>query len=393
MFPKPSPLAELRQKGIWLKKVVKANHYYQDPELSLSSLAEKLDLSLHELSRIINMALKKNFNDFVNEYRIREVARKMQDPAYDHLTLLGIAFDAGFNSKTTFNRTFRQMTGKSPAEYKNDLKKERSTYNLRPYSRSTAVISYHETTPKWSSEKLNRDYMFRNYLKTTVRSLLKNRGYSFLNIAGLAIGIACASLIFLWAQDELTYNHNFEKHDYLYTVYVNQTNEGKINTFVTTPGLMAKTMKAEIPGIKNAARMTGAGDQALFALGDKAITEKGNFADPELFSMLRLPFAKGSASNAFAQLKSVVISEKMAKKFFGDADPMGRSLKLNNMEDYTVTGVFKDLPLNSTYQFQWLIPMANYDKQPWMTMWGANWARTIVELRSVRPALQPLTGS
>ncbi len=86
-------------------------------------------------------------------------------------------------------------------------------------------------------------------------------------------------------------------------------------------------------------------------------------------------------SNAFAQLKSVVISETMAKKFFGDADPMGKALKLNNTENYTVTGVFKDLPENATYQFQWLIPMANIDhKQPWMTIWGANWVRTLVEL-------------
>ncbi|HEY8781777.1 MAG TPA: ABC transporter permease [Mucilaginibacter sp.] len=220
-----------------------------------------------------------------------------------------------------------------------------------------------------------------NQIKTTLRSLLKNRSYSFLNIAGLAIGITCASLIFLWVQDEMTYNHNFVKRTLLYKVYENQTYEGKISTFFGTPGPMAKAMKAEIPGIKHAARMTGDGDKALFALGEKAITEKGNWADPGIFSMLQLPFDKGSAANAFAQLKSVVISETMAQKFFGDADPIGKSLKLNNTENYTVTGVFKDLPQNSTYQFQWLIPMANIDhKQPWMNIWGANWARTLVEL-------------
>ena len=225
--------------------------------------------------------------------------------------------------------------------------------------------------------------MIKNYIKTTLRSLLKNRSYSFLNIAGLAIGITCASLIFLWVQDEVTYNHNFAKRDVLYKVYENQTYNGKTSTFIGTPGPMAKAMIAEIPSVKNAARLTGDGDQALFALGDKAITEKGNWADPSIFSMLQLPFAKGSASNAFAQLKSVVISEKMAKKFFGVTDPMGKELKLNNTEDYTVTGVFKDLPQNSSYQFQWLIPMANIDhKQPWMTIWGANWCRTLVELEA-----------
>jgi predicted permease len=222
--------------------------------------------------------------------------------------------------------------------------------------------------------------MMKNYIKTTLRSLLKNRSYSFLNIAGLAIGVACASLIFLWVQDEVTFNHNFAKRNVLYKVYENQTYEGKISTFFGTPGPMAKAMKAEIPGIKNAARMTGDQGQ-LFSLGDKIITEQGNYADPEIFSMLQLPFIKGSGTTAFHQLQSVVISEKMAKKFFGDADPMGRSLKLNNTDNYTVTGVFKDLPKNSTYQFQWLIPLQSIDhKQPWMNIWGANWVRMLVEL-------------
>jgi putative ABC transport system permease protein len=222
--------------------------------------------------------------------------------------------------------------------------------------------------------------MIKNYIKTTLRSLLKNRSYSFLNIAGLAIGVACASLIFLWVQDELTFNHNFAKRATLYKIYENQTYNGKISTFFGTPGPMAKAMKAEIPGIKNAARMSGDGGQ-LFVLGDKSITENGNYADAEIFSMLRLPFVKGSDDGAFRELHSVVISEKMAKVFFGDADPMGKSLRLNNIDDYTVTGVFKDLPENATYQFQWLAPIQNVDHtQPWMTVWGANWVRTLVEL-------------
>ncbi|HTD39386.1 MAG TPA: hypothetical protein VK671_02110, partial [Mucilaginibacter sp.] len=86
---RPLPPAELKQKGTWLKKIVKENRYYQDPELSLGSLAEKLDLTPHELSRIINAVLKKSFNDFINEYRIAEVIQKMQNPVYDRLTLLG----------------------------------------------------------------------------------------------------------------------------------------------------------------------------------------------------------------------------------------------------------------------------------------------------------------
>src|ERR1700744_2121719 len=224
--------------------------------------------------------------------------------------------------------------------------------------------------------------MIKNYLKTTFRSLLKNRSYSFLNITGLAIGVTCVSLIFLWVQDEMTYNHNFEKRDNLYTIYENQTYNGKVSTFHATPGLMAKAIRTEIPGIKNAARMDGMGTQ-LFALGDKSINEQGNYADKEILSMLNLSFIYGDPSSALNELHAVVINETMAKKFFGDADPIGKALKMNNDKNFTVTGVFKDLPENSTLQFHWLVPLANVDhSQPWMTMWGANWARTYVELES-----------
>src|SRR3569833_2902274 len=137
---------------------MEAGKFQQDPELSLSSLAEKLDIYPHELSRIINIALKKNFNDFINEYRIRDVAGKMQDPAYTRITLLGMAYDAGFNSKATFIRAFKQVTGRNPAEYKRELEKEVSSYHLQPHAQTRQIILVPEV-PKWSHEQLNYYYM------------------------------------------------------------------------------------------------------------------------------------------------------------------------------------------------------------------------------------------
>src|ERR1044072_2772880 len=96
--------------------------------------------------------------------------------------------------------------------------------------------------------------MFRNYFKTTFRNLWKNKTYSFLNIFGLAVGIACAALIFLWVEDELTYNHYFSNRDNLFNVKDQQTYDGTTFTFDATPGPMAAGIKAEIPGIKNTAR-------------------------------------------------------------------------------------------------------------------------------------------
>ena len=223
--------------------------------------------------------------------------------------------------------------------------------------------------------------MLRNYLKTSIRNILKNKALSFLNITGLAIGIACASLIFLWVEDEVTFNHNFSKRNQFYKIYENQTYEGKTSTFHATPGPMGLALKKEIPGINNVARAGGLNNQ-MFALGDKSINEPGSYSDSTLFSMLNLPFVYGQTGNAFREVHALVINQTMSKKFFGDQDPTGKTLRVNNEQDFIITGVFKDLPANSSFQFHWLAPIENIEhSQPWMQEWGANWVNTFVELQ------------
>ncbi len=188
---KPAPSAELQQKAPWLKKVVQDEQLYLDSELTVSSLAEILEIPAYELSRIINLGIGKNFSDFISEYRIMEVTRKMKDKAFDRLTLLGIAYDSGFNSKSTFNRTFREMTGKTPAEFKDNLKKEFPISKLRPFSPRAAIISFHETVPQWSEKKFNRRSMFKNYLKIAIRQFRKQKMYAAIKIGGLCIQYRC----------------------------------------------------------------------------------------------------------------------------------------------------------------------------------------------------------
>ncbi len=225
--------------------------------------------------------------------------------------------------------------------------------------------------------------MLKNYLKTAFRNLWKNKTYSFLNIFGLAVGIACAGLIFLWLEDELNYNHSNAKKDQLYQILQNQSYEGKTYTFASTPGLLAETMKQEIPGVKNTCRFTWQ-EYTLFGLGDKLIYERGYYADSSIFSMLTLPFVQGKKENAFQQLHSLVISEKMAKKFFpDDQNIIGEALKVDNKEEYLISGVIKDLPENSTIQFDWLAPFKIYfDKNDWLLNWGNNGIQTFAELEN-----------
>lgn len=221
--------------------------------------------------------------------------------------------------------------------------------------------------------------MIRNYLKTAVRNLWKNRAYGFLNISGLAIGITCAALIFLWVEDELTFNHYFNNRDNLYKVKDRQTYDGTTFTFDATPGPFAPAIKSEIPGIKNTARTTW-GNQLLFALDDKTIYEQGMYVDSSFLTMFQLRFVKGKAKNVFAQLHSMVISEKMAKKFFESTDVVGKTLKVNNQQDYVIAGVIKDLPKNVSFRFDWLAPFKIYeDQNTWLQQWGNNGIVTYVE--------------
>ncbi len=221
--------------------------------------------------------------------------------------------------------------------------------------------------------------MFRNYFKTTFRNLWKNKGYSFLNIFGLAIGIACAALIFLWVEDELNYNDYYSNKENLYKIKDHQTYDGTTFTFDATPGPLALGIKNEIPGIKNSARYTF-GDKLLFSVGDKNINEAGNYVDSSFLKMFQLQFIQGNPATAFSQLNSVVISEKMANKFFNTSDVLGKEIKVNKKEDYVITGVIKDLPENVTLKFEWLAPFKNYENQnKWLLAWGNNGVATFVE--------------
>ena len=221
--------------------------------------------------------------------------------------------------------------------------------------------------------------MFKNYFKTTFRNLWKTKGYSLLNIGGLAIGIACAALIFLWVEDELTFDHYFSNRDNLYKVKDRQTYNGTTFTFDATPGLLAQRMRSEIPGIKNTARSSWS-NRVLFSLNGKEIYEEGVFVDSSFFSMFHLDFIKGDPARAFDQLYAVVISEKMAMKFFESTNVVGKTLIINNKKSYVVSGVIKDLPKNVSFNFDWLSSFKIMeDENPWLKEWGNNGVITYAE--------------
>ncbi len=199
--------------------------------------------------------------------------------------------------------------------------------------------------------------MFRNYFKTAWRSLLKNKGYSFLNIFGLAIGIACAGLIFLWVEDETTFNNANVKKDRLYELEINMTSGGNNFMMSSTPRPMGAAMKAEIPGIANTARYSDNDQRLLFSFGDESLNAAGRYTDASLFNMFTFHFVQGNVQNPFPQLYSLVVTESAAKKLFGEEkDVVGKTVNIDNKQDYVISSVVKDMPENSTLQFEWLAP-------------------------------------
>jgi hypothetical protein len=213
------------------------------------------------------------------------------------------------------------------------------------------------------------------------RNLLKNKTFSIINIAGLAIGITCAALIFLWVEDELNFDTVNTKKNFLYQVYQNQHSEGKIFTVNATPGPLASGLKEEIPGIRNSCRTTW--PQSLsFTVNDKKIDENGLYVDSSFFSMFTFTFVQGNANNTFTQLRSLVITEKMAETFFGTTQNLvGKTISIDKTEPYIITAVIKNLPENSTLRFDWLAPFrVHYDNNPWLQYWGSNGIQTFVEL-------------
>jgi predicted permease len=223
--------------------------------------------------------------------------------------------------------------------------------------------------------------MFRNYLITAVRSLIRQKGFSLINILGLAIGLACALLILLWVQDELSYDRFHEHADRLYRVEEDQYYSGEVYHVNVTPYPSGPVWKDEIPEIEDACRYQWPSGM-LFTYGEKAFYEGGCVAvDSTFFNLFTYDFLHGNKVSALVQPYSAVLTEEAADKYFGEENPIGKSLRANNKYEFTVTAVLKSLPKNSINQFGILVPF-DFLKETgqYQDHWGSNSIRTYIKL-------------
>ncbi|KKN28270.1 hypothetical protein LCGC14_0856020 [marine sediment metagenome] len=225
--------------------------------------------------------------------------------------------------------------------------------------------------------------MFKNHLKISWRSLWKNKGYSTLNIFGLAIGITCACLILLWVEDEVNFDSVFPKQDLVYYVPTNQTFEGEVYTFYSTPGPLAKDLKDEIPEITRAA--TTWSGEILLKDGETGINRRGTYVDPDFLEIFSLRFLEGDIKDALNRPDAIVLTKKTSNALFGEnTSALNRIVQINGKHNFTVTGIVQDLPQNVSFGFEWLLPINSFgfgeEDISWAKEYGNNFADTFVEL-------------
>jgi ABC-type antimicrobial peptide transport system permease subunit len=203
--------------------------------------------------------------------------------------------------------------------------------------------------------------MWVHHIKVTLRNMLRHKGYAFLNIFGLAAGMACCILIGLWVLDELNYDRFHENAASICRVESNQNFGGRILHIYWTPFPLGPALKAEIPEIAASTRAQNLSAQ-LIRYEDKAFEEYDVWAvDPSFLKMFTFPIIKGDHETALSGTSSLVMTEGLAAKIFESANPLGQVITMGRSSDFTITGIIKDIPRNSSLQFDALIPFKFLD--------------------------------
>jgi putative ABC transport system permease protein len=203
--------------------------------------------------------------------------------------------------------------------------------------------------------------MWIHHLKIGVRNIIRHKGYAFLNIFGLTAGMACCILIGLWVLDELNYDRFHENASSICRVESNQEFNGRTLHIYWTPHPLGPALEAEIPEIQDSTRALNLRAQ-LLRYEDKAFEEYDVWSvDPAFLDMFSFPMIRGNPENALSGTSSLVMTERLAEKFFGDENPIGKVINLAQSADFTVTGILKDIPANSSLEFDVLIPYKYLD--------------------------------
>ena len=224
--------------------------------------------------------------------------------------------------------------------------------------------------------------MLRNYLKTMWRGLMKNKFYSGINILGLTIGMASAILILLWIQNEMSHDRFHAKTDRIYVANNRDKVNGKMLAWNTTPKPLGPAIKKDFPEVEDVVRVNDFGANFLLTAGEKHFSLHGDFVDPGFLNMFSFPLLEGNANTALNGIYNIVLTKQLAIKLFGNEDAMGKTVRIDSVDNFTVTGILQDLPNNTVFKFEYLLPWAYSTKKGLDDdSWGNNSTYTDILLK------------
>jgi len=226
--------------------------------------------------------------------------------------------------------------------------------------------------------------MFKLNLKIALRNLWRNKGFTLINLGGLAIGLASCMMLLLYVNYEYGFDKQFKDHNRIYVAYTNMTANGKTFSWAWTPALLAPELKNSVSSVEESSRSSYPFPQ-LLSYGNRKTKQRGLFADPSILKILDYKFINGNPASALTNINAIVLTQSSAKKIFGDKNPINETLKLGKDELLTVTAIIEDLPANSSITFDFIAPWKLYEKlQPWTKEqgWGANFCLTLAKLKS-----------
>ncbi len=220
--------------------------------------------------------------------------------------------------------------------------------------------------------------MIKHFISITIRSLYRNKTYTLINIIGLAIGMACTLLIFLWVKDEVSFDKFHTNYEQIFRVVENQyyaANE--VFPVAVTPSPLAQSLKDNYSEIINTTRYTNR--PWVIEKDDKAFSEEVAFVDSGFFNLFTVNYLEGNPNIAFSNNLSIVLTKKTAEKYFDGESPLGKIIRVNNF-DYNVSAVIEEFPENSHINFDVLIPFENLKNEGQdLDQWGTNWIYTYVQ--------------
>ncbi|NGM66428.1 ABC transporter permease [Sphingobacterium sp. SGR-19] len=219
--------------------------------------------------------------------------------------------------------------------------------------------------------------MIKNHIKIAWRNLLKNKGFSAINIIGLAIGMAAVLLIALWVQNQFLYDNFYNNKKDIYKLWNHYSKDGQTNVHDITAGAAANTIKEIYPEVEYAARMYWSSN-SLLTYGEKSLKTRGNEVDADFLQIFDFPVASGDIRHALAGQKNIVLTVQLAKSLFEDEDPLEKTVILDNDESYRVAAVLADLPSYTDFDFSYLVPLQD---KAYGTNWNTNTYYTYIGLR------------